>query len=870
MPGVHQQSDGARLVQKTLQKVQDRIRLADTLTTLFLMLTVFAFFLLVGVAADHQLAGGLSPIALVVFRGVLYALELFLLAFLLVRPFFYRINRLYLARKIEGTHPAFYNDFTTAIEAGNRPEIKEAVRFALNRQAVRDVSRFEPQRTVDWRRVTMSCLLAAGAGLLLGGYALGSPKAVWPSICRLLGNEAIAAPAHTRIENILPENRLIVATGQEVTFSARILYPSTEPMLWISRDGGRSFLPGDVLTMTNDYRPGATGQDYAVTWPAQADIGGLAAFEIRCGDAISPRRQLVVLPRLNLQDFQVTLHWPEYTGRADEQMPAGPLRVLAVPRDRLSEGTQISVDARANLPVKDASLVFDTAPKVFLKIRDKEMTGRFGLTEDDTYRLVFQGVYEILREESVAYPIDTFQDRPPVMEFALDSEIQLRPGDVLVLAGELRDEFGIAEVSLVFREKFQEKRIQLGKYEIPGISSGPVSYQVPVDQLGKSGQRLECYLEARDFCPPGGQLAMTRSFEVRILPPDPLEQSASDDSQGTPVTSPEKEIAEAAADRPQASSSEEALPNQDQESSPNEAADSETPGQGTPLEETLAENPQDLQKLETLRTFFGNEKNLPEPTREQNGGQPDSGESEPAESPEAQNAPQPSDAAMQETPSPAEQDGPAEKWEQDSPRSGVPSGQEAPPPSPSSLDQSGSPAEEVSQGQDGAHSSDEIVSSAEGSSFAEEPPSAEQGPELQGALPVYGRALDEARRRINDESVEPELLDALEMTPEAFKAFVEKYEERFGRAKTLPEQTRRPTQTEENAFELGGEQELQLGDRNQSQMDTARGAEAVGPETLQGLDRRAIHQVAPEYRDAVEGYFRTVGQAPAATQPEEK
>jgi hypothetical protein len=156
------------------------------------------------------------------------------------------------------------------------------------------------------------------------------------------------------------------------------------------------------------------------------------------------------------------------------------------------------------------------------------------------------------------------------------------------------------------------------------------------------------------------------------------------------------------------------------------------------------------------------------------------------------------------------------------------------------------------------------------SSFAEEAPPAEQGPELSGALPAYGRALDEAQRRIHDGSVEPELLDALEMTPEAFKAFVEKYEEHFGRAKALSDQTQRPTQTEENAFELGGEQELRPGDRNQIRMDATRGAEAVGPETLQGLDRSTIHQVAPEYRDAVEGYFRTVGQASAATQPEEK
>jgi hypothetical protein len=141
--------------------------------------------------------------------------------------------------------------------------------------------------------------------------------------------------------------------------------------------------------------------------------------------------------------------------------------------------------------------------------------------------------------------------------------------------------------------------------------------------------------------------------------------------------------------------------------------------------------------------------------------------------------------------------------------------------------------------------------------------SAAQVAELQST----GRALEEAQKEVRSQKTDPQLLKELGMTFPQYQAFVEAYTDRFGKIKPMLEKTQRPGEALGSAFVLPGSRELQSGKGMDDKVGNVKGGEKLTPDQIKKLFESRAAKVPPEYRSAVEAYFRAVSEGTSTPAP---
>ncbi|MFP4140683.1 MAG: hypothetical protein ACLFVY_08975, partial [Phycisphaerae bacterium] len=512
------QSDSELFIEYALRMTKGRIRLVSAATAMLTVVAAAAAFLLVMVAADHFVAGGLSPTVATVLRVLFVLTELGLLAALVVVPLVRKINNLYVARLIERSHPEFRNDLVSALQLEGDARVGAGSLQAIKRRAAGEVAEVEVESSVNTRGIRLMGIVCLVAIVLFGGYCLLSDKAVWPSVARVaLGNDQIAAPTITRIVHVTPAGGSEVLSGSAVTFRASIEQrKDSDVVLKVYRDGANRLLDDDVLVMKPTGREVRGGEEFVATWPSASAMNGKAVrFEIVAGDA---RRggMLKVLQEPTLSQLRATLHWPEYTGKGAELLESGSIEALA--------GTRVSLVAVANHEVQSAKLRFENGGARLMSVDGHRMQTEFRVTDDDRYRVVYRGAHALVEYDRDSwFAIRVLTDRPPVVKLTEPGgQVELPVNETLRITGEASDEYGLAKLTLVVREMGAGRidRIDLGEFAAPGASTRHIGYTTPVEQLGREGQRLRCYLEARDHKGDDGQLTRSEAFELLIQPPD--------------------------------------------------------------------------------------------------------------------------------------------------------------------------------------------------------------------------------------------------------------------------------------------------------------------------------------------------------------
>ncbi|MBN1553775.1 MAG: hypothetical protein JXA11_03450 [Phycisphaerae bacterium] len=121
-------------------------------------------------------------------------------------------------------------------------------------------------------------------------------------------------------------------------------------------------------------------------------------------------------------------------------------------------------------------------------------------------------------------------------------------------------------------------------------------------------------------------------------------------------------------------------------------------------------------------------------------------------------------------------------------------------------------------------------------------------------LESVGRALDQARRRIEDDDVDPNLLETMNMTLPEFKGFVEKYSRQYKQALQDRRNGKRSvtvrSPSENAAVEKGGEGKLK----------NVSGESAVEKHRAIEDRRTSPTKVSPEYQKHLEAYLRAVSE----------
>lgn len=140
-------------------------------------------------------------------------------------------------------------------------------------------------------------------------------------------------------------------------------------------------------------------------------------------------------------------------------------------------------------------------------------------------------------------------------------------------------------------------------------------------------------------------------------------------------------------------------------------------------------------------------------------------------------------------------------------------------------------------------------------------------PEQKALLSVLGRVIDEGRKQIRGGKVDEELLKQLGMSAPQFTAFVERYEEMFGKVASMPRSTARPSGTVRGAFLLTGAETLQKGRGVDSRLRGIKGAEKLTTDEIRKLYESRAAKVSPEYRKEVEAYFRAISEEAPTQRP---
>ena len=120
---------------------------------------------------------------------------------------------------------------------------------------------------------------------------------------------------------------------------------------------------------------------------------------------------------------------------------------------------------------------------------------------------------------------------------------------------------------------------------------------------------------------------------------------------------------------------------------------------------------------------------------------------------------------------------------------------------------------------------------------------------------------------MDSNEADPSLLKELNMDGGQLAAFVEEYVQRFDRIRKAGGGSGTGSRGVQNAFREVGSNEVREGS-TAAGYGGIRGSERPSPDQLRRLSEQRARSVAPEYRKAVEDYFRAVSAASApASQP---
>ncbi len=464
-----------RALARKIAQTQSAIKRVDLVAAFCACATWALAVLFLGVLLDHWiLARGLSVEGRVKFAVFWAASTSIFFLWRLIPALRRRVNLLYAAQTVDETgldrHNSVLNWFllrrdVNANVNANADESDESERLEILKnvalQAAKTVKNVPSDSTVDFSSVIRWGIALAFVVAVCAVYSIVSPKNLFTSVSRIVVPVAeIERPQALRVQNVSPGNASIYQ-GDVVEIEATIPGAKESSVVEIlsSTTDGRIV---DVATPME--RQG--GSLYKAVFPqsedgAQEDLKYCVVVER--GGRFESRSEVFTIetrPRPSFRVENYKLRFPPYSG-LDEQTfeNQGDVRAL--------EGTVVSLRARANAPLKSASLLQDgdSLKSVPMKISNEEPDVaeiEFTLQWKDpnaeerkptfsTYRLVCETQEGERIRDSQLYDVSMIADLPPTIRWddEIDERAEVPLNDVLPLRVLVEDpDFGVRSVLL--------------------------------------------------------------------------------------------------------------------------------------------------------------------------------------------------------------------------------------------------------------------------------------------------------------------------------------------------------------------------------------------------------------------------------------
>ena len=493
-------------------------------------------FFLLAVLCDHWLvSGGLGTVgrwlALVIYlTGALVYCWQSLLPLCLRR-----INPVYAAHAIERSKPTLKNSLINfLLLRGKSAELAPHVYEAIEQRAATELAAVPVEATIDRSKLIKIGYVFLGLMLAAAIYKVSSPKDPFLTVGRIvLPWSDIAPPTRVAILDVRPATvPSCAASAPKSSAEVHGVGAGQSVQLVYSTDDGQIVnraipmqLPTEGYLFQCELPEGKGG--------IQQDV----KYRVVAGDATSNEFRLTVQAAPTIVIESVDYAYPSYTGMVSQTVDhQGDLKAI--------EGTQVTLHALANQPIKSAAIDFDANGSDDQKMTfdDRRATATFTLAlkadrqspEHTSYQIRFTNVDGKENLQPIRHQIEVTRDVAPEVQFLAPNrdEIDLPIDRSLAVEVSAHDpDFALARVAVVGQPSGGQP-FERSLLEDPSKPGQPWQGQfrkklvlVPKKLGLKVGDVLEYWAWAEDNKTPVANRTETIHRRARIVSPSKSETS---------------------------------------------------------------------------------------------------------------------------------------------------------------------------------------------------------------------------------------------------------------------------------------------------------------------------------------------------------
>jgi hypothetical protein len=374
-------------------------------------------------------------------------------------------------------------------QAGNPATNSPALMASVVRAAAQRAGHVDFGAVVDAQRARRSKAALVAAASLSVVLLLAAPEAVRVAWARNVLLQDIDWPRRTRLVVDLPRGELVGARGDDLVIQAQAhgVQPREVEVFFTTASGERGRETMSTVGGEGAYR-------YRYTFKnAQEDF----VFHLRGGDAVTEEYSARLLDRPRVEQSQVTITPPKYTGLAPSVLGDGDKAAQILP------GSEVRFSIRANKPVVRAELMAATKVIATPAIDGAQITATVTPLETQTYHFALLDEFGLEDRQPARFGLRVVKDEPPRVRMKLPGVGEMiTPEAVLPIELEFADTYGLASADLEFHLTREDTR--QGPLPFEGFSAGATTFSTtvtwPVGTEGVTpGDRITLRARAADF-----------------------------------------------------------------------------------------------------------------------------------------------------------------------------------------------------------------------------------------------------------------------------------------------------------------------------------------------------------------------------------
>ena len=292
---------------------------------------------------------------------------------------------------------------------------------------------------VDRRPLKETVRIASGLGLAFLAFALIFPSSM---------NFAFFAFSHPLTEIEIPERfHFVVWPGDfeaakysdvEIKIKAEGEKPSGVKLLW--RNLGAGWNQEDLR---KEEKPEEKDFDFGYAFK---EVKRSFDYYVEAEGVESQRYRVSVVDKPRVIEMKLTFDYPQYTRLERVVLDENDGNVTAV------KGTEVTIEAQANKPLKSAALVFKGSVEKDMKVEKNRAVAQIRVLKDDSYLIQLYDSSGYTNPEPIEYQITVIPDEYPEVEILDPAEnSDLTESMELRLLIKATDDYGFSSLKLVYQ-----------------------------------------------------------------------------------------------------------------------------------------------------------------------------------------------------------------------------------------------------------------------------------------------------------------------------------------------------------------------------------------------------------------------------------